>query len=115
MTFTSPATAASEWERQIAPYIVPKGSIAVNGISLTVAECDREGNWFKVAVIPHSYQETNLRCLKPESLVNIEADILGKYVAKFMRVGGDRYLEETPAANNLEEITPDFLAEHGFI
>ncbi|MDY6806652.1 MAG: riboflavin synthase [Cyanobacteriota bacterium] len=121
MTFTSPGNAAPQWERQIAPYIVPKGSIAVNGISLTVAECDRDCNWFKVAVIPHSYEETNLRYLKPQSLVNIEGDILGKYVAKFMRLGGDRYptnspaLEETPAANSLEEITPEFLAEHGFM
>lgn len=111
MTFTSPGAASSQWDRQIAPYIVPKGSIAVNGISLTVADCDRDGNWFKVSVIPHSYQETNLRCLKPESLVNIEADILGKYVAKFLRLGGDRYSTNSPA----EEITPDFLAEHGFM
>jgi riboflavin synthase len=106
MTFISPAGAASQWDRQIAPYIVPKGSIAVNGISLTVAECDVDGKWFKVAVIPHSYEETNLRYLKPETLVNIETDILGKYVAKFMRLGGNGYQEE---------ITPEFLAEHGFM
>ena len=121
MRFAAPAAAASVWHRQIAPYIVPKGSIAVNGISLTVADCDAIGNWFQVAVIPHSYNETNLRDLKPGSLVNIEADILGKYVAKFLRSSSmlssetAEAGEETAVINSMGEITPDFLAEHGFI
>ncbi len=120
MRFTAPPAAASVWQRQIAPYIVPKGSIAVNGISLTVADCDAVGNWFEVAVIPHSYSETNLRDLKPGSWVNIEADILGKYVAKFIRSSSmlssdsSSAWEET-AVTSMGEITPDFLAENGFI
>ena len=119
MRFAAPATGNSAWQRQIAPYIVPKGSIAVNGISLTVADCDAEGNWFEIAVIPHSFSETNLSYLQPGSLVNLEADILGKYVAKFLRSGGRQShpepWEETPAMNSLGTITPGFLAEHGFI
>ncbi|MCC3572404.1 MAG: riboflavin synthase [Microcoleus sp. PH2017_40_RAT_O_B] len=119
MRFTAPPTANSGWQRQIAPYIVSKGSIAVNGISLTVADCDADGNWFEVAVIPHSFSETNLSYLQPGSLVNLEADILGKYVAKFLRSGGREAhpepWEETPAMNSLGTITPEFLAEHGFI
>jgi riboflavin synthase len=120
MTFTSPAGSAAIWQRQIAPYIVSKGSIAVNGISLTVADCDLDGNWFKVAVIPHSYSETNLQNLKPGSWVNIEADILGKYAAKFLRSTAmlsshNSSVWEETAVTNLEEITPDFLAEHGFV
>jgi riboflavin synthase len=117
MRFAAPPAANSGWQHQIAPYIVPKGSIAVNGISLTVADCDADGNWFEVAVIPHSFAETNLRYLQPGSLVNLEADILGKYVAKFLRSGSKLHSEaweETPA-NTWGEITPDFLAEHGFI
>ncbi len=119
--FTAPQTTDQLWQHQIAPYIVSKGSIAVNGISLTVADCDADGNWFQVAVIPHSFHETNLGYLKPGSLVNIEVDILGKYVAKFLRMGSNSYsvlppaLADTAKMNSLENITPEFLAEHGFI
>ena len=120
MTFGAPAEWASLWQEQIAPYIIPKGSIAINGISLTVADCDPGGNWFKVAVIPHSFQETNLRYLERGSLVNMEGDILGKYVAKFIRSGlGDRAIGDSQKATSnlktMNDITPDFLAEHGFI
>lgn len=119
MRFGAPAAANSAWQRQIAPYIVSKGSIAVNGISLTVADCDADGNWFEIAVIPHSFSETNLSYLQPGSLVNLEADILGKYVAKFLRSGGREShpepWEESPAINSLGTITPDFLVEHGFM
>jgi len=118
MRFEAPSAAHSAWQRQIAPYIVPKGSIAVNGISLTVADCDADGNWFEIAVIPHSFSETNLSYLQTGSLVNLEADILGKYVAKFLRSGRGSHpepWEETPAINSLGTITPGFLAEHGFM
>ena len=117
MTFGAPTEWVSLWQQQIAPYIIPKGSIAVNGISLTVADCDSEGNWFKVAVIPHSFQETNLRYLERGSLVNLEGDILGKYVAKFIRsgLGSQSHNSGSSAAKNMDDISTDFLAEHGFI
>ncbi len=118
MRFTAPPTANSGWQRQIAPYLVSKGSIAVNGISLTVADCDADGNWFEVAIVPHSFGETNLRYLQPGSLVNLEADILAKYVAKFLRSGSKLHpepWEETLEINSLAGITPEFLAEHGFM
>ena len=120
MHFSAPPTATEVWQRQIAPYIVPKGSIAINGISLTIADCDPEGNGFMVAVIPHTYDETNLKSLKPGNWVNLEADILGKYVAKFLRsqfnhaVGTMGGLDEVPTVSTLEHITPEFLAEHGY-
>ncbi len=120
MQFSAPRGGMEMWQRQIAPYIVPKGSIAINGISLTVADCDPEGNGFKVAVIPHTYEETNLKHLKPGSGVNIEADILGKYVAKFLRSQFNPSLESIPgldqatSISSLEQITPEFLAEHGY-
>lgn len=108
MCFTAPPTLIDPWQRQIAPYIVPKGSIAINGISLTVAECDRASSWFKVAVIPHTYDQTNLRTLQPGSWVNLEGDILGKYVEKFL------HHRQLSNAASMEEITPEFLAEHGY-
>ncbi|MEO0373349.1 MAG: riboflavin synthase [Cyanobacteria bacterium P01_A01_bin.17] len=93
----------------VANHIVSKGSIAVNGISLTVADCNTEGTWFTVAVIPHSFAETNLQQLHVGHWVNLETDVLSKYVAKFLR---------TPApdlhAASMPTLSPEFLAEHGF-
>ncbi len=113
MRFGAPAGDKSLWQNQIDPFIVPKGSIAVNGISLTIADCDPEGNWFQVAVIPHTYNHTNLRHLKPGNLVNLEADILGKYVTRFLQASSRHH--QQPALENVEDITPEFLAENGFL
>ncbi|MBD1934882.1 MULTISPECIES: riboflavin synthase [Cyanophyceae] len=112
---------SNSWEMRfaapagVARYIIPKGSIAVNGVSLTVADCDQAGSWFTVAVIPHSYAETNLAYLQTGGLVNLEADILGKYVEKFLRNPAIAVEEETPATVGLHNITPSFLAEHGYL
>lgn len=102
---------ASSWEMafvvntpQVASYVISKGSIAVNGVSLTVAECSTTGNWFKVAVIPHTYESTNLKTLQPGDRVNLEGDILGKYVEKFLQ----------SSATDADNLTPAFLAEHGY-
>ncbi|MFC5285010.1 riboflavin synthase [Pedobacter alpinus] len=61
---------------------VEKGSVCVNGISLTVVNSGQ--NTFSVAIIPYTYEHTNLKNIKPNDLVNIEFDIIGKYVAKMM-------------------------------
>jgi len=61
-------------------YIVEKGSVCINGISLTCF--DLSDNAFSVAIIPYTYQHTNFNSLKPGNLVNIEFDIVGKYIAK---------------------------------
>lgn len=92
-----------QWQ-QIARTLIPKGSIAVNGVSLTVAACTED--WFKVAVIPATYRDTNLSLLQPGYWVNLEGDILGKYVAKLL--AKDR-LPANPA------IDLGFLAEHGYL
>lgn len=87
-------------------YIVEKGSIAVDGISLTVARTDSET--FSVSIIPHTQKETTLRFLKTGSTVNLETDIIGKYVEKLM----------TPAQETQKEaggLTEDFLRANGFI
>lgn len=104
MSFTTSET--------IARYIVPKGSIAVNGVSLTIAEYEPELSQFKVAVIPLTYDHTNLRYLRPGSLVNLEADILGKYVEKLIHPGNHHNGAEQSIA---DELTPAFLSEHGYL
>jgi riboflavin synthase len=68
--------------RQSLPLTVEKGSITINGVSLTVVESDPEH--FSVAIIPYTYEHTNFKGLKVGSKVNIEFDILGKYVARMM-------------------------------
>lgn len=69
-------------------YCVEKGSITVDGVSLTIAEID--GQLIRLAVIPHTYQQTILKHLRRESIVNIELDILAKYVARLLGETGDR-------------------------
>jgi riboflavin synthase len=64
-------------------YIVFKGSVAVNGISLTVAEAGARS--FVVWIIPHTWDRTNLRCLAPGNRVNLEFDIVAKYVERMLQ------------------------------
>ncbi|NER78002.1 MAG: riboflavin synthase [Leptolyngbya sp. SIO1D8] len=98
-------------DASVARYIVSKGSIAVNGISLTVADCSPNGDWFTVAVIPVTYAETNLQQLQPGQAVNLEGDILGKYAEKFLNLGTPM----TDAATaHVTDISLAFLAEHGY-
>jgi riboflavin synthase len=88
-----------------ARYVVPKGSITIDGISLTVARWhDRIA---EVAVIPYTYAHTNLRDRKPGDAVNLEGDILGKYV--------ERHVEARDAAvSSSSRITLARLSEEGF-
>lgn len=83
-------------------YVVKKGSITINGISLTVAEI--QGNIVEVAVIPHTYENTNLSELKTGDIVNIETDVFAKYIEKFL------LNEKTKSI-----ISEDFLKENGFM
>ncbi|HEY2497780.1 MAG TPA: riboflavin synthase [Candidatus Angelobacter sp.] len=66
--------------RELTRYIVPQGSITVEGISLTVAAI--EGNRVEIAIIPHTWQATNLRVLRKGDPVNLEVDVLAKYAEK---------------------------------
>lgn len=107
-------------DERVSHYIVSKGSIAVNGVSLTVADCNAIGSWFKVAVIPVTYAETNLRRLQPGDPVNLEGDVLGKYVEKFLRSNqnhpGVMSSEMSSAAMSAtESLSSSFLAEHGYL
>jgi riboflavin synthase len=84
-------------------YLVFKGSIAVDGISLTVATCDEDS--FSIAIIPHTSEHTTLTAKRDGAVVNLEADLIGKYVEKLLlphaqaRAGG---------------VSMDKLKEHGY-
>ncbi|MGD1937123.1 MAG: riboflavin synthase [Cyanophyceae cyanobacterium] len=128
---------ATSWELwfhappAVARYIVPKGSIAVNGISLTVASVqtlagEQGAGKFMVAVIPHTYDHTNLEALQSGMPVNLEGDVLGKYVEKLVAGGRSPAMASMPtmeingngtSTNGHESndwLTPEFLADHGY-
>lgn len=75
-----------EIPEELERYVVFKGSISIEGISLTVAKI--EGNQVTIAIIPHTCEMTNLQSLKPGDPINLETDIIAKYVEKMM--GGER-------------------------
>lgn len=85
-------------------YVVEKGSITIDGISLTVAKTDKTS--FSVSIIPHTAQVTILGKRKTGDLVNLETDIIGKYVEKLLHPA------DTPAQES--GLTRDFLLKHGF-
>ena len=85
-------------------YIIEKGSITIDGISLTVVDTDETS--FRVSIIPHTIKETNLGSKKIGSLVNLENDIVGKYIEQFL-------LKKEPE-NPPSQLTVDFLKNAGF-
>ena len=64
-------------------YLVQKGSIAINGVSLTVSKILKDG--FQIVIIPHTLKLTNLMYLKEKDVVNVEFDVLGKYIKSFIK------------------------------
>lgn len=89
--------------------IIPKGSIAVNGISLTVNGCT-PGN-FDVNIIPHTLAETTLGELAIGDAVNIETDLIGKYVEKMIQA----YAQKLNQSAKEDRLDADFLKKHGFM
>ncbi len=87
----------------LCPFIIDKGSIAVDGVSLTVNAV--QGRTFSVNIVPYTAARTTLPELGVGDRVNLEADIIGKYVARLLAA----YRPEKPG------LTEDFLSEHGFI
>jgi len=83
------------------PYLVPKGSVAVDGVSLTINQ--PTGSIFSVTLVPHTLAKTRLSDLRPGDSLNLEADIIGKYV---------RHFNKQPGGSGIDE---QFLAEHGFL
>jgi len=95
-----------EVDEKMSRYMVEKGSVAVDGISLTINRCER--NSFEVNIIPQTAKETTLLEKNPGDPVNIETDMVGKYVEKFLNLSrGSREQKESG-------IDRDFLLKHGF-
>lgn len=92
----------------ILKYIIEKGSIAIDGISLTVAYVD--DRCFKVSIIPHTADETTLLTKAPGDIVNLENDVIGKYVEKLL-YNKDKEDNEP----NKSGLDVSFLAEHGYL
>jgi len=93
-----------EVPESFARYIVPQGSISIDGISLTVARWN--GRVAEVAIIPYTWAHTNIRGKKIGDAVNLEGDVLGKYV--------ERYLEARAAARESSRLSIEQLIQQGF-
>jgi riboflavin synthase len=85
----------------LAQYFVYKGSVSVEGISLTIAKLNEAD--FEIAVIPKTWELTNLSTLNPGDEVNLEADVIAKYVERIMQIG-----------NSTSSVTIETLKNHGF-
>ena len=88
-------------------FLVEKGSVAIDGISLTVNSVEAEA--FTVAIIPHTLHHTTLAAMPIGQQVNIETDLIAKYVLRLFPGGRDAASSERPA------LSLDFLAKHGFL
>lgn len=95
-------------KEEILKYIVQKGSIAIDGISLTVAKVEQDS--FYVSLIPHTGQETTLLTKRAGEIVNLENDIVGKYVDHLLHWNE----KQTETNAKTSTITMDFLTQHGF-
>ncbi len=91
---------------ELARYIVEKGSVTIDGVSLTVTHCYNDT--FSVSIIPHTALTTTFTRLKVGDKVNLEVDIIGKYVEKL------KFLDSAQYGDKDSKITEEFLKKHGF-
>ena len=99
-----------KWQnKKFSKYIVDKGSICVNGISLTIAKSENEGEIFTIAIIPHTWENTNLKNLAIGDSVNLEGDALIKYVEKLLK-----FNKNIDSENFSQEISSNWLKENGW-
>ncbi|MDC3029017.1 riboflavin synthase [Prochlorococcus sp. AH-716-P20] len=99
-----------KWQnKKFSKYIVDKGSICVNGISLTIAKSENEGEIFTIAIIPHTWENTNLKNLAIGDSVNLEGDALIKYVEKLLK-----FKKNMDSENFSQEISSNWLKENGW-
>ncbi|AJQ27441.1 riboflavin synthase [Pelosinus fermentans] len=91
---------------EVMRYIVKKGSIAIDGISLTIVDYGQD--WFIVSLIPHSASATTLGFKKTGDVVNLEVDVIGKYVEKLLNLDSAQQQSKTSAINM------NFLEKNGF-
>ena len=98
------------WQnKKFSKYVVDKGSICVNGISLTIAQSENQGEIFTIAIIPHTWANTNLKFLSIGDSVNLEGDTLIKYVEKLLLFNKNKDSNKFS-----EEISSNWLKENGW-
>jgi riboflavin synthase len=97
--------------RHLLRYMIPKGSIAVDGISLTIVDVTEKH--FSISVIPHTLQHTNLQTVKPGHLVNLETDMLAKYVERLVAGADDKNASEQQ--KDTPRLTRETLSAHGYV
>ena len=96
-------------------YVTRKGSVTLDGVSLTVASVSDSDSSFTVSLIPHTMASTTLHLLKPGSPVNVEVDMLARYVERLLAAG-----DAAPASAQVDSgsagggITEEFLKKYGF-
>ena len=99
-----------KWQnKKFSKYIVDKGSICINGISLTIAKSENQGEIFTIAIIPHTWDNTNLKFLSIGDTVNLEGDALIKYVEKLLL-----FNKNAESENFSKEISSNWLKENGW-
>jgi len=98
---------AFEAAPELARYFIEKGSVAIDGVSLTINRCDEKV--FQVNVVPHTARVTTMKNLKVGDEVNIEVDVIGKYVERFVR---SMQQSSSPIPEGVDR---EFLEKHGFI
>jgi riboflavin synthase len=102
----------------LSAFIAPKGSVCLDGTSLTIA--DFIDDIFTVSVIPHTFEFTTLKYKKSGDFLNIEVDLLARYIANILKFSGRGQLQQKPEGQNFEyirqkdEILKEKLIEHGF-
>ena len=96
--------------RDLMQYMVSKGSVALNGISLTIYKLKEDS--LVVSLIPETLRETNLTEIKEGSIINIETDIIGKYVNKML---GEMDINNSQQSKKKDSINKNFLKENGFL
>ena len=99
-----------KWQNtNFSKYVVDKGSICLNGISLTIAKSENQGEIFTIAIIPHTWHNTNLKKLSVGDSVNLEADALIKYVEKLLIFHKNKNAEDISS-----KISSDWLKDNGW-
>ena len=98
-----------EVPESLTKYMISKGSVAVDGISLTINACDADS--FSVSIIPHTAKLTTIGFKNKGDPVNIETDMLGKYVERFLRAGPDRDDSKTKKDSLIDK---EYLLKTGF-
>jgi len=112
---------ADSWRLEVAwrdpsygRYVCEKASVAIDGISLTVAGCQADGSRLWIAVIPTTWNGTTLRYRRVGEAVNLEADLLAKYTERLLRAGPAGAEAPARAEAPVEAISPIWLAEQGW-